>query len=321
MALPYLPVTAVALLISGQLLFGDGPDGVEVFVGVLVIFLVLARQLLSLMDNRLLLRRVYEGQQQLAHQALHDPLTGLANRTFFAVRLEQVMRGVGDDALRLIFVDLDGFKEVNDPFGHAYGDLLLHAVADRLPLPRAADTVARLGGDEFAILLEGEIDAPQAVADRIRDALRRPFAVHGTELPSARAWAWWSWIPTEPLVTSDVLLGRADTSMYAGKRLGKDTTVVYRPSQDGPPDFTVALRTRRAACRTASPWSSSRSCGSATRPRSRWRRWPGGPRRTTPQILRPTRSSGRRKAPGSVPSWTRWRSTWRAARSPPPSWS
>ncbi|WP_103350843.1 bifunctional diguanylate cyclase/phosphodiesterase [Amycolatopsis sp. CA-128772] len=246
LALPYVPVTAVALLITVQVVAGAGPDGVEVSVGALVVFLVLARQLLSLLDNRLLLRRVYEGQQQLTHQAYHDPLTGLANRALFADRLdravEQSAEG-GHGPLVLIFVDLDDFKEVNDRFGHAGGDVLLHAVAQRLlSCVRAGDTVARLGGDEFAILLEGEVDAPQAVADRIQSALRRPFAVHGTLVPVRASMGLVVPDPAEPLVTSDVLLGRADTSMYAGKRLGKDTTVVYHPSPDGPPDFPSALR-------------------------------------------------------------------------------
>jgi diguanylate cyclase (GGDEF)-like protein len=246
LALPYVPVTAVALLITVQVLTGAGPDGVEVFVGVLVVFLVLARQLLSLLDNRLLLRRVYEGRQQLTHQAYHDPLTGLANRALFADRLDQALEQSADGGHRplvLIFVDLDDFKEVNDRFGHAGGDVLLHAVAQRLlSCVRAGDTVARLGGDEFAILLEGELDAPQAVADRIQSTLRRPFAVHGTLVPVRASMGLVVPDPAEPLVTSDVLLGRADTSMYAGKRLGKDTTVVYHPSPDGPPDFPSALR-------------------------------------------------------------------------------
>ncbi|SFW69953.1 putative bifunctional diguanylate cyclase/phosphodiesterase [Amycolatopsis australiensis] len=242
LALPYVPVTAVALLITVQLLAGAGPDGVEVFVGVLVVFLVLARQLLSLLDNRLLLRRVYEGQQQLTHQAYHDPLTGLANRALFADRLDRAVEAV-EAPLVLIFVDLDDFKEVNDRFGHAGGDVLLHAVAQRLlSCVRSTDTVARLGGDEFAILLEGEPEAPQAVADRIQGALRRPFAVHGTLVSVRASMGLVVPDPAEPLVTADVLLGRADSSMYAGKRLGKDTTVVYQPSQDGPPDFPTALR-------------------------------------------------------------------------------
>ncbi|WP_290058998.1 putative bifunctional diguanylate cyclase/phosphodiesterase [Amycolatopsis solani] len=242
LALPYVPVTAVALLITGQVVAGAGPDAVEVYVGVLVVFLVLARQLLSLLDNRLLLRRVYEGQQQLTHQAYHDPLTGLANRALFADRLDRALES-GPRPLVLIFVDLDDFKEVNDRFGHAGGDVLLHAVAQRLlSCVRAEDTVARLGGDEFAILLEGEVAAPQAVADRIQGVLRRPFAVHGTLVPVRASMGLVVPDPAEPLITSDVLLGRADTSMYAGKRLGKDTTVVYRPSDDGPPDFPAALR-------------------------------------------------------------------------------
>ncbi len=245
-ALPYLPVTAVALLITVQVVAGAGPDAVEVYVGVLVVFLVLARQLLSLLDNRLLLRRVYEGQLQLTHQAYHDPLTGLANRALFADRLDRAVEQGGEDGHRplvLIFVDLDDFKDVNDRFGHAGGDVLLHAVAQRLlSCVRAGDTVARLGGDEFAILLEGELDAPQAVADRIQSALRRPFAVHGTLVPVRASMGLVVPDPAEPLVTSDVLLGRADTSMYAGKRLGKDTTVVYHPSPDRAPDFPSALR-------------------------------------------------------------------------------
>ncbi|WP_439382964.1 putative bifunctional diguanylate cyclase/phosphodiesterase [Amycolatopsis lexingtonensis] len=242
LALPYVPVTAVALLITVQVVAGAGPDAVEVYVGVLVVFLVLARQLLSLLDNRLLLRRVYEGQQQLTHQAYHDPLTGLANRALFADRLDRAVES-GPRPLVLIFVDLDDFKEVNDRFGHAGGDVLLHAVAQRLlSCVRAGDTVARLGGDEFAILLEGEVDAPQAVADRIQGVLRRPFAVHGTLVPVRASMGLVVPDPAEPLITSDVLLGRADTSMYAGKRLGKDTTVVYRPTDDGPPDFPAALR-------------------------------------------------------------------------------
>ncbi|MFD8497209.1 putative bifunctional diguanylate cyclase/phosphodiesterase [Amycolatopsis sp. NPDC059657] len=247
-ALPYLPVTAVALLITGQLVFGDGPDAVEVCVGLLIVFLVLARQLLSLLDNRLLLVRVYEGQRQLAHQAFHDPLTGLANRALFADRLDRAVAEEprSEGALVLIFVDLDDFKEVNDRFGHAGGDILLHEVGQRLlGCVRSTDTVARLGGDEFAILLEGEVDAPEAVGERIRGALRRPFAVHGTLVAVRASMGLVVPDPGEPLITSDVLLGRADTSMYAGKRLGKDTTVVYRPSHDGPPDFPSALRQAR----------------------------------------------------------------------------
>jgi diguanylate cyclase (GGDEF)-like protein len=243
LVLPYLPVTAVGVLIVAQLFSGNGPDLVETCLGVAVIFLVVARQLVSLMDNRALLRRVYEGQRQLTYQAFHDSLTGLANRALFADHLDRALGEEPRRRLVVIFVDLDDFKEVNDRFGHAAGDLLLHAVGQRLVgCVRATDTVARLGGDEFAILLEGELDAPQAVADRIRGALRRPFVVRGTLVTVRASMGLVVPDPAEPLLTADVLLGRADTSMYAGKRMGKDTAVVYRPEQDGPADFPSALR-------------------------------------------------------------------------------
>src|SRR3569833_2847904 len=118
LALPYVPVTAVAQLLTGPQVAGAGPDGVEVFGGVLVACLVLARQLLSLLDNRLLLRRVYDGQQQLTHQAYHDPLTGLANRALFADRLDRAVETV-DRPLVLIFVDLGDVKEVTARYGPA----------------------------------------------------------------------------------------------------------------------------------------------------------------------------------------------------------
>jgi hypothetical protein len=108
--LPYVPVISVVVLVSAQFVFGDGPDTVVVYLGLLVIFLVLARQLLSVLDNRLLLRRVYEGQQQLAYQAYHDPLTSLANRALFADRINQAVGDPGRHPLVLIFVDLDDFK-------------------------------------------------------------------------------------------------------------------------------------------------------------------------------------------------------------------
>jgi diguanylate cyclase (GGDEF)-like protein len=243
LALPYLPVLAVGVLFSVQLVLGGGPDVVETSLGVAVVFLVVARQLISLLDNRLLLRRVYEGQRQLTHQAFHDALTGLANRALFADQLDLAVTNGARQRLVLIFVDLDDFKDVNDRFGHAAGDRLLHAVGQRLlSCVRSTDTVARLGGDEFAILLEGELDAPEVIADRLRATLRRPFAVHGTLVTVRASMGLVALDPSEPLPTGDVLLGRADASMYAGKRLGKDTAVVYQASPNGPPDFATALR-------------------------------------------------------------------------------
>ena len=148
-----------------------------------------------------------------------------------------------DGQFVLIYVDIDDFKEVNDRFGHAGGDELLCAMGQRLKrCVRESDTLARIGGDEFAILIAGDIEAPEMVADRLRVALRDPFAVYGSSV-QVRA----SMGLVRPRVdghapTSDDLLRQADISMYAGKRLGKDTAVVYRPSSGLAADFPTTLR-------------------------------------------------------------------------------
>jgi diguanylate cyclase (GGDEF)-like protein len=143
----------------------------------------------------------------------------------------------------LIFVDLDDFKELNDRFGHAGGDELLRAVGERLRrCVGDADTLARIGGDEFAILIDGELELPEVVADRIRVTLRDPFAVHGSSVRVRASMGLVRPDLGEPLPTSDDLLRQADVSMYAGKRVGKDTAVVYRPSLGVSTDFPTALR-------------------------------------------------------------------------------
>src|SRR4029453_16921408 len=106
-------------------------------------------------------RRELEGQ--LLHQAFHDSLTGLANRALFNDRVAHALkrRALAEDQVAVLFLDLNGFKEVNDSLGHASGDALLVLVAQRLwTCVRRGDSVARLGGDEFAVLVEGGGDPP-----------------------------------------------------------------------------------------------------------------------------------------------------------------
>jgi diguanylate cyclase (GGDEF)-like protein/PAS domain S-box-containing protein len=171
-----------------------------------------------------------ELEEQLVHQAFHDGLTGLANRTLFAERVEHALARSGPGDLAILFIDLDDFKNVNDSLGHAAGDQLLVAAARRLQgCLRPADTAARLGGDEFAVLLERVTDAEAAetVAGRILDMLHRPFGLNGRTIPikSSIGVA----VAQPGALDVDELLRNADVAMYAAKAGGKDRFELFRP--------------------------------------------------------------------------------------------
>ena len=171
-------------------------------------------------------------EQELNHQAFHDTLTGLANRALFFDRLSHAMdKGErGEDAVAVLFLDLDDFKAVNDSFGHPAGDDLLFEVAKRIrSATRPSDTVARFGGDEFAVLVESGTmpEAAQAVAERIIDALTPTFPILANDF-SMRASIGIA-IAERPEVTPDDLLRDADLAMYVAKRNGKGRYEMYRP--------------------------------------------------------------------------------------------
>jgi diguanylate cyclase (GGDEF)-like protein len=174
------------------------------------------------------------GQEELAHQAFHDPLTDLPNRDLFKDRVGHALARQTRDRkpLAVMFVDLDDFKTVNDSLGHAAGDQLLSWMAERLMRSvRPSDTVARLGGDEFAVLVEdmrGQRDAIR-VAERIIDALTEPLAIEGKEI---FAHASLGIALTYGGVEMDELLRNADVAMYAAKRSGKGRYEVF--------DFSMA---------------------------------------------------------------------------------
>ena len=168
-------------------------------------------------------RRILE--DQLRHQALHDPLTGLANRVLFADRVDHALsrRARGHRGVAVLFVDLDDFKTVNDGLGHGVGDQLLAVMAERLrSVVHPADTVARMGGDEFAILIDRPVtvDAPVAVADRVLHALRLPVEF-GPRSVTVSASIGIAWSDGRRTSASD-LLRDADAAMYAAKQRGKD---------------------------------------------------------------------------------------------------
>ncbi|MGZ4436277.1 MAG: putative bifunctional diguanylate cyclase/phosphodiesterase [Nocardioidaceae bacterium] len=168
-------------------------------------------------------------QEELAHQAFHDSLTGLANRQLFANRLDHALRRRAGRSrpATVLFCDLDDFKVVNDSHGHSIGDQLLVAVAERLRgALREGDTAARLGGDEFAVLME-DADVPVAreVAGRILEQLAEPVQVDGNGW-SVRASI--GIAEATPGVTSgEEALRNADVAMYWAKERGKSTVASY----------------------------------------------------------------------------------------------
>jgi diguanylate cyclase (GGDEF)-like protein len=161
------------------------------------------------------------------HRALHDPLTGLPNRSLLLDRLHgaQERTARSDGAVGVLFLDLDGFKTVNDSLGHSIGDELLKAVARRIQEQlRAGDTAARIGGDEFAVLIEALEAEPEAlmVAERMLVALRDPFLLDGHELAVRASIG----VATAHGIGGD-LLRDADLAMYQAKAGGRDRVVGF----------------------------------------------------------------------------------------------
>ena len=174
-------------------------------------------------------------EEQLRHQALHDPLTKLANRTRFADRLDHALlrNARTGHHVAVLFMDLDNFKAVNDSLGHTAGDKLLTDVAERVEqCLRPGDTVARLGGDEFAILIDDvqSIDAPLTVTERVFAALSAPFELEGKELSVRASMGIALSNDGRESVDADSLLRDADVAMYVAKSRGKGRYEVFEQS-------------------------------------------------------------------------------------------
>jgi diguanylate cyclase (GGDEF)-like protein len=179
------------------------------------------------------LRQVTDLKEQLRHQALHDPLTGLPNRTLFLDRARQAVDTAGRTRMwpAVLYLDLDGFKPVNDNFGHEAGDVLLRTVADRLHgCLRPADTAARLGGDEFAVLLNGPVDrfAVARVIERIRAQLDVPVLLSDGVVTTVGASIGVA-MGDGTTPDADTLVRQADIAMYAAKRAFDTDFLVYEP--------------------------------------------------------------------------------------------
>jgi diguanylate cyclase (GGDEF)-like protein len=209
---PYAPLLLAALSVAAA------PrdflqDTVILVVGTILIPVVLIRQFLAVSENKRLVAAVTD-------LALHDPLTGLANRTLFADELTRTMASrsaLDDDPVSVLFLDLDGFKSLNDSLGHGFGDEALIAVAQRLCATAGPEhTVARLGGDEFGVLLKVPDEQARTVARRLAADFETPLRIGGRQVTVGASVGLAVARPED--VSAEELLQRADQTMYAAKR-------------------------------------------------------------------------------------------------------
>jgi diguanylate cyclase (GGDEF)-like protein/PAS domain S-box-containing protein len=168
-------------------------------------------------------------QAELMHRSTHDTLTGLANRSLFHTLVDQSLSRASrsGDLVAALFVDLDGFKSINDRFGHSVGDELLVLVAHRLrSAMRHGDVVARFGGDEFVVLCEHcSVTAAVAASQRIIDAVSAPFRIGDISVVIGASVG----VAVEPaqLVSADLLLMHADVALYEAKRGGRGKIAIH----------------------------------------------------------------------------------------------
>lgn len=179
-------------------------------------------------------RELYQKNRELSHMALHDPLTGLPNRALVLDRAERMLaRGARDPKILAgaMFVDVDGFKHVNDRLGHAAGDQLLRVIGGRLQSAvRDQDTVGRLGGDEFVVLVECSTEEAtlDELADRMTESLREPVDLDGDRHACSVTAS--IGVAIGRYETADELLRDADLALYSAKVAGKDRYTLFDPS-------------------------------------------------------------------------------------------
>jgi diguanylate cyclase (GGDEF)-like protein len=229
--LPYIPfVLAVG---TGVVLFVVRHGQVEpVLRGISAVLanLMVIRQLVVLRDNRTLTRRLRRAVANLRYRAYHDPLTGLANRDMFLEAVEGALAPAAGARVGVLYIDLDGFKPINDALGHAAGDRVLAVVSERLTrAARTDDMVARLGGDEFAILLPDLAYSPDAdsVAKRIQSALDLDIDIDGQLVRVGASIGVAYGRPGR--IGLGELLRNADVAMYSAKLQGRRRTVAFDP--------------------------------------------------------------------------------------------
>jgi diguanylate cyclase (GGDEF)-like protein len=226
-----------------QWVTGEPIDIPIVAGGSVVLFLLVIGRLGGVVtDLRTILHQRRDLERELERRALHDPLTGLANRILFFDRLEHALARRGEQ-VAVLFMDLDDFKTVNDAFGHAAGDVVLGTVADAIRSAiRPGDTAARLGGDEFAVLLDEHTTVYEAglVAGRLLVAVRTPVTVAGHH-HSIGASIGIS-VGASGTATAEAMMREADIAMYVAKGQGKDRFTVFEATAHEPVVRGLELR-------------------------------------------------------------------------------
>jgi len=219
----YLPVLAVTAEPAHKLraLYGGAKD----FISKPFDLSEVLMRVRNMLEVRLLHKGAKEHARILESLALNDPLTGLANRRLLSERMAMALVHARRDKslMAVVYIDLDGFKKINDTLGHAAGDDLLKMVARRLELTvREEDTVARLGGDEFSLALwnVGNEEVAASVAAKVIEALGRPYTLAGQEI-TVTASAGVALFPRHG-ADAEALMKGADKALYEAKRSGKN---------------------------------------------------------------------------------------------------
>ena len=263
MAAASFPVGSVCR--SADALSGSGLTGLVVVASLLLLggtlftsllearLQIVARRLSSSLEESN--QRLQTANEELSRRAFTDALTGLPNRVLFEDRLNHALRRMAranqlqiEERIAVLFIDLDGFKPVNDSFGHIAGDRILVATAERLlALGREGDTVARIGGDEFLVLLEGIKDEAECaqMANAILATLSQPFDVLDKQVQIACSIG----IVIHPLEgEADKLIANADAAMYAAKRTGGSNYAIFESYMGADADNQLELQSdlRRA---------------------------------------------------------------------------
>ena len=199
------------------------------FVATLVVGAVACLLLRRLKRVRAMEGQLQQTREELEHQVLHDPLTGLSNRTLF---MEEMTRSIARSDLRgtplsVLYLDLDGFKDVNDTLGHDAGDQMLVQVASHLRQSvRQVDSLARLGGDEFGVLVHEPLEAATRTAERLIKLFDGDWATAGGRVPVTVSIG----VASRKHEQLDELLNQADAAMYAAKKAGKGRWKAYSPT-------------------------------------------------------------------------------------------